>query len=136
MLLQPYLSFDGDCEAAFRFYAEVLDGTIEAMMTNRDSPVAGETPADWQDKILHASLRVDDEVLMASDAPPGMYSRPQGLHVSIGLSDVARAERIFNALAEGGTVQMPFEETFWALRFGMVADRFGTPWMINCEKPT
>ncbi|HEX6252572.1 MAG TPA: VOC family protein [Gemmatimonadaceae bacterium] len=136
MLLQPYLTFDGDCEAAIRFYAEVLDGTIEAMMPNRGSPAAAETPAEWQDKILHASLRVDDEVLMASDAPPGRYSRPQGLHVSIGLSDAARAERIFNALAEGGTVQMPLEETFWALRFGMVVDRFGTPWMINCEKPS
>lgn len=75
-------------------------------------------------------------VLMASDAPPGMYARPHGLHGSIGLSDVGRAERIFNALAEGGTVQMPFEETFWAFGFGMLVDRFGIPWMINCEKPS
>lgn len=136
MLLQPYLNFDGDCEAAFRFYAEVLGGRIETMMTHRDSPVAADTPAEWQDKILHAYLKVGDAVLMASDAPPGMYSRPQGLYVSIGLSDPAQAERIFKALADGGTVQMPFEETFWAYRFGMLVDRFGTPWMINCEKPS
>ena len=136
MLLQPYLNFDGDCEAAFRFYAEVLGGRIETMMTHRDSPVAADTPVEWQDKILHAYLTVGDAVLMASDAPPGMYSRPQGLYVSIGLSDPAQAERIFKALADGGTVQMPFEETFWAYRFGMLVDRFGTPWMINCEKPS
>lgn len=136
MLLQPYLNFNGDCEAAFNFYAEVLGGRIETMMKNSDSPDAAQTPAGWQDKILHAYLTVGDAVLMASDAPPGMYSRPQGVYVSIGLSDPAEAERIYNALAEGGTVQMPLEETFWAARFAMLIDRFGTPWMINCEKPS
>lgn len=136
MLLQPYLNFNGDCEAAFNFYAEVLGGRIEAMMKNRDSPVAAETPAEWQEKILHAHLTVGDAVLMASDAPPGMYSPSQGVYVSIGLSDPAEAERIYNAFAEGGTVQMPLEETFWAARFAMLIDRFGTPWMINCEKPS
>jgi PhnB protein len=136
MLLQPYLNFDGDCESAFTFYAHVLGGRIEAMQKNSDSPAAANTPAGWQDKSLHARLTVGDAVLMASDAPPGTYSRPQGVYVSIGLSDPAQAARIFNALAEGGTVQMPFEETFWAARFGMLVDRFGIPWMVNCEKPS
>jgi len=132
--VNPYLNFDGQCAEAFRFYERVLGGKIEVMMTHRESPIAGEVPAEWRDRILHARLAVGDQVLMASDSPPEMYQKPQGLYVSLNVEQSADAQRIFQALAENGTVTMPFEKTFWAAGgFGMLVDRFGTPWMINCE---
>jgi PhnB protein len=132
MQLDSYLLFNGQCEAAFKFYAQVLGGKIEAMMTHAGTPAEKQVPAEWRDKILHARLVVGDQALMASDAPPGRYDKPQGFSVSIGLNDLAKAERMFNALAENGTVQMPFQQTFWAAGFGMCVDRFGIPWMVNC----
>ena len=132
MQLEPYLFFNGQCEAAFKFYAEVLGGKIEAMMTHAGTPAEGQVPAEWRDKILHARLVVGNQALMASDAPPGNEEKPQGFSVSIGLNDLAKSERIFNALAENGTVRMPFQQTFWAAGFGMCVDRFGIPWMVNC----
>jgi PhnB protein len=131
MQFTPYLNFNGDCEAAFRFYHRVLGGNLE-MQTHGGSPIAGEVPPTWHSRILHARLVVGDAVLMASDSPPEMYQPPQGLYVSIGVQDVADAERIFQALAEGGNVTMPIGPTFWAERFGMLVDRYGIPWMINC----
>jgi len=136
MQINPYLSFNGDCEEAFKFYEQCLGGKIEFMMTHEQSPMAGETPAEWLKKIMHARLSVGDQVLMASDAPPGRYETPRGLWVSLGIKNAADADRIFAALAAGGAVCMPIAETFWAERFGMVVDRFGIPWMINCEKPS
>ena len=91
-------------------------------------------PAEWRKKILHARLVFGDNVLMASDAPPGRFEKMQGFSVSLVLKDPDEAERIFNAFANGGTVRMPLGETFWAIKFGMLTDRFGTPWMVNCEK--
>ena len=134
MQLNPYLLFNGQCEAAFKFYEKTLGGKIVEMMTHEGSPAAGQVPSEWRNMILHARLVVGDQVLMASDAPPERYQKPQGFSVSIGIKDPAEAERIFHALAEKGTVQMPIQETFWAARFGMLVDQFGTPWMINCEK--
>ena len=134
MQLNPYLLFNGQCEAAFKFYEQCLGGKIETMMTHAGTPAEEHVPAEWRDKILHARLVVEDSVLMASDAPPGHYQQPQGFSVSLQLKDPEKAERIFQALAEGGTVQMPIEETFWAARFGMLKDQFGIPWMINCER--
>lgn len=132
MKLDPYLIFNGDCEAAFRFYERTLGGRIEAMMPHEGTPAAEHVPAEWRSKILHASMTVGDQRLMASDAPPGRYERPQGFSVTIDVDDADEAKRIFDALATGGNVTMPFGETFWAERFGMVVDRFGTPWMVNC----
>ena len=135
MQVNPYLNFDGQCAEAFRFYERVLGGKIEAMMTHGESPIAGEVPPEWHDRILHARLVVGDQVLMASDSPPELYQKPQGLYVSLQVKRPAEARRIFDALAENGTVTMPFEKTFWAAGgFGMLVDRFGTPWMINCEQ--
>ena len=134
MQLNPYLLFNGQCEAAFKFYEQCLGGKIEVMMTHAGTPAEEHVPAEWRDKILHARLVVEDSVLMASDAPPGRYQQPQGFSVSLQLKDPDKAGRIFDALAEGGTVQMPFAETFWAARFGMLKDQFGIPWMINCER--
>jgi len=132
--LNPYLTFSGDCEAAFKFYEKCLGGTITFMMPYEGSPVADQVPAEWRNKILHATLAVGDELLQGADVPPQSFQKPQGFSVTIALKDAARAERIFHALAEKGTVEMPLQETFWAARFGMLVDRFGTPWMINCAK--
>jgi PhnB protein len=134
MQLNPYLMFKGQCEEAFTFYAKVLGGKIVAMMTHEGTPAEGNVPAEWRKKIIHARLQVGDMLLMASDAPPTHSESMQGFKVNIGVDDPKEAERIFQALSEGGTVQMPIQETFWAVRFGMLVDRFGTPWMVNCEK--
>jgi PhnB protein len=134
MQLNPYLTFNGNCEAAFRFYEKCLGGKIEAMMPHEGTPAEGHVPAEWRKKIMHARMTIGDEVLMASDAPPGRYEPMKGFSVSLQIPEPAEAERVFHALAEKGTVQMPIQETFWAQRFGMLVDRFGTPWMINCNK--
>ena len=134
MKLNPHLSFDGQCEEAFQLYEKCLGGKISFMMTFEGSPMADQAPPGWGKKIMHATLKVGDTVVQGSDAPPKQYEKPQGMTVAIGLSDPAQAERIFKTLAEKGTVGMPLEETFWALRFGMLVDKFGTPWLINCEK--
>jgi PhnB protein len=133
MQLNPYLTFDGRCEEAFKFYEKALGGKIEVLQTHAGTPVAEHVPANWVNKILHAKMRIGDTELMASDAPPDRFQKPQGFSVALHLKDPAEAERIFHALAEKGTVQMPLEKTFWAERFGMVTDRFGIPWMVNCE---
>ena len=135
MQMNPYLTFKGQCEAAFKFYEKVLGGKIVAMMPHEGTPAADHVPAEWRSKIMHARLVLDDDrVLMGSDAPPGMQEEMKGFSVTLGVDKPAEAERIFQALAEDGTVRMPIQETFWATRFGMLTDRFGTPWMINCEK--
>ena len=136
MALNPYLYFDGQCEEAFRFYQKCLGGKITFMMSWEDSPMAGQTPPGWAKKILHAALASDDGLLEGCDAMPGEYKKPQSFCVMLKPKGAAEAERIFRALAEDGTVQIPMAQTFWALRFGMVVDRFGMPCLINCEKPT
>jgi PhnB protein len=135
MQINPYLSFNGTCDAAFKFYEKVLGGKILMKMTYGDSPMAAQTaPAD-KDRIMHVRLAVGDVMLMGADAPPQFYEPMKGIVVSIGVDDATEAERVFGALSENGTVRMPIQETFWAQRFGMLIDQFGTPWMINCEKP-
>lgn len=133
MQLNPYLNFNGNCEAAFKFYEKVLGGKIVAMLTYEGSPMAEHVSSEWRNKIMHARLTVGDKVLMGSDPPPERYEEMNGVSVTLGIDDPAEAERIFHALAEKGTVRMPIQQTFWAARFGMLFDRFGTPWMINCE---
>lgn len=136
MKLNPYLMFNGDCEAAFNFYAQCLGGKIEAMLKHQDTPMAQkQAPAGWGERIMHAKLSVDGDVLMGSDTPPDQYTKPQGVSIALHIQDVQRAERIFNELSNNGHVTMPFQQTFWAYRFGMLVDRFGTSWMVNCEKP-
>ena len=134
MQINSYLLFDGTCEEAFKFYEKLLGGKIEALLTHEGTPAACQVPPEWQKKILHARMTIGNAVLMASDAPPGRYSKPHGFSVNIGVNSVNEAERIFRALAEHGTVHMPLGETFWAERFGMLTDRFGIPWMLNCER--
>ena len=133
MRLNPYLNFNGQCEEAFKTYEKCLNGKIEFIMTHEQSPMADKIPPEWKKKIMHATLRFGEQVIMGADAPPQYYQQPQGFSVSISLNDPAEAERIFKELSAGGSVRMPLEKTFWAERFAMFTDRFGTPWMINCE---
>lgn len=135
MKLNPYLSFNGQCEAAFRFYEKCLGGEIVFMVTYGDSPMAAETPPGSQKLIIHTTLKVGDQILQGADVLPERYQKPQGISVTLQIDAAADAERIFHALAENGEVQMPIQETFWALRFGVLTDQFGTPWIINCGKP-
>jgi PhnB protein len=134
MELTPYLSFNGNCAEAFRFYAQVLGGTIAFIQTFGESPAKDQVPSEWQDKVMHVRLVVGDKALMGSDAPPPHFATPQGISVSIQVGSVAEGERIFRALSQGGRITMPFARTFWSPGFGMAVDRFGTPWMVNCDE--
>src|SRR5688572_21009017 len=120
MKLNTYLFFNGDCEAAITFYEQCLGGKIEAMMRYDGSPAEQQVPAEWRGRILHACLIVGDNMLMASDCPPGRFDRPQGFSASVNVPEPAEAERVFKALAQDGTVTMPMEQTFWSARFGML----------------
>ena len=134
MQVNPYLFFNGKCEAAFRFYEKVLGGKIDFMMTYGESPEAAKMPAEMKKNIIHARMSVGDKTLMGSDAPPDRFDAAKGFTVNIGVEQPAEAERIFKELSKDGTIRMPMAETFWAQRFGMLVDQYGTPWMINCEK--
>ena len=133
MQINPYLSFKGDCEAAFKFYEQCLGGQLGAIFRYAGTSLGDQVPADWQDKVMHASVTVGEQVLMGGDVAPGAYEVPRGFTLSIQIKSVADAERIFHELAKGGVVVLPLEKTFWAERFGMLVDRFGIPWQINCE---
>lgn len=134
MQVNPYLGFDGCCREAFELYVKVLGAKLEMLMTHGESPEADHVAPEWRDKVLHASLSLGNFLIMGSDWPPEYQKAKQGFSVSLSVDSAAEAERVFSGLAEGGTVTMPLTQTFWAHRFGMLTDRFGTPWMINCEK--
>ena len=135
MKLQSYLIFNGQAETAFKFYETCLRGKITRMMRFGEAPGCENMPAETRDWLMHVRLEIGDQVLLASDCPPDRsYDGIKGCSVSIQLHDKAEGKRIFNALKESGTVQMPYEKTFWAERFGMLVDQFGVPWMFNCEK--
>ena len=130
--LDPYLFFDGTCAEAMRFYERTLSGKLETLMTQAESPMAGTASPGDGDRILHARLVFDGRVLMASDwmaARP--FERMQGFALSLSYPNVADARRVFDAFAAGGRVTAPLEKTFWAEAFGMLVDRFGTPWMVS-----
>lgn len=135
MQLNAYLSFKGDCSEAFAFYERALGAETLMTMPYGGSPMADQAPEGWADKIMHGRIRIGDQIVMGSDAPPGRYTTPAGMQLSLETPDEHEADRIFAALAEGGAVGMPIQETFWAKRFGMVTDRFGVPWMVDCQKP-
>jgi PhnB protein len=127
----PYLNFNGTCADAFKFYEQVLGGKIEFMQTHADSPMKDHVPADWQDKVIHVCLNIDGKHLMGSDAPAEQYTPAQGMYINIQVPTTVEGKRVFDALANGGKVTMPFAQTFWSPGFGMLVDRFGTPWMVN-----
>jgi len=132
MQLNPYLFFDSDCEAAFKFYEKVLGAKIEMMLRNEDAPESMPYLPERKKKIMHARMSIDGQVLMASDAAPEHFHKPQGFSVSLTINDPADAERKFKALSEGGSAIMLFGKTFFSKGFGMCVDQFGIPWMVNC----
>lgn len=140
MQLIPYLNFKGECEAAFKFYEKCFEGKIEGLFRYSEIPASDGAGCEgmsdeMKNWVMHASLRFNDNVLMGSDCPPEQFQPAQGTSLNLSINDPTKAEKIFNELADGGKVIMPFAQTFWAHRFGMAVDKFGTPWMINCEKP-
>ncbi len=134
MQLNPHVNFNGQCEAAFKFYEQVLGAKITFKMTWGEMPGADQFPAETHQLIMHATLAVGDQTLMGADAPPDRYQKPTGMTVAIHVKDKTEGERIFNALVQNGNVTMPFQQTFWSPGFGMCVDQFGIPWMVNCEQ--
>lgn len=131
-VLDSYLFFDGNCAEAMRFYERTLGGKIEMSMTYGESPDPAQCPPGSRERIMHASLLLDGRRLMASDTPAGQGAKGmQGFALSLSYPTAEDARRIFDALSDGGQAVMPFGKTFWAEGFGMVTDRFGTPWMVG-----
>lgn len=132
----PYLNFNGNGFEALGFYCKALDGKILFSQSMGDSPMGAQTPDEFKNRLMHGSFECEAGVFMASDGQPG---RPvitgDNVNLSLHFDDVAKAEKAFNGLAEGGKVLMPLQETFWALRFGMLTDKYGFNWMFNIDKP-
>lgn len=138
MNIQPYLFFEGRCDEAAEFYQRALGAEVLMLMRYKDSPEPqppGRLPPGSDDKVMHMSLRVGDTTLMASDGLCSGKPSFQGVSLSLTVGDAAKAERMFAALGQGGQVQMPMTQTFFASRFGMLADRFGVSWMITVGDP-
>ena len=139
MHINAYLCFNGTCREAFDFYAKTMGGKIEMTMMHKDAPKDAQGPCPpepgMENWVLHARMRIGETLIMASDAPAPHYQKPQGTCLSLNVSSAAEADRIFTALTPGGQIMMPIQETFYAHRFGMVTDRFGTPWMVIFPKP-
>ena len=136
MKLNPYLAFDGRCREAFEFYQKALGGEISFIQTIGESPMASSMPAEAHGRIMHVTLQIGDQVLQGADAPPRLFTKPAGFCVAAHFDDVAEGERVFSTLAQDGTIQMPFQSTFWAKGFGMLIDQFGTPWTVNAGHAT
>jgi len=133
MQMSPYLSFNGQCEAAFHFYELSLGGSLGALFRYAGGPLSDQVSADWSEKIMHGSITIGGQLLQGADVAPEKYEAPKGFSLSLQMTSVEEGERVFRDLAAGGRVVMPFEPTFWAAGFGMVVDRFGIPWLVNCE---
>jgi PhnB protein len=131
-MLNPYLFYSGNCEAAFKYYEKVLGGKIEMMLRSDEAPESMPPQPGFEKKIMHGRMSINGNVLMASDAPPNHFHKPQGFAVSLTVADPIEAEHKFKALCEGGSVNMPFGKTFFSQGFGMGIDQFGIPWMVNC----
>jgi PhnB protein len=134
MAVQPYLFFDGRCEEAVEFYQRALGAKVGMLMRFKESPEPpppGMVPPDSGDKVMHAELQIGDTVVMASDGSCTGKPSFKGFSLSLTAADATEADRLFNALADSGQVQMPMGPTFWSPRFGMVADRFGVGWMVG-----
>jgi PhnB protein len=135
MQTSTHLHFNGNCREAFDFYARTFNGKIVFAMTFGEAPGQEQVAPEVKNQIIHARIDLGGQFLLGCDAPGGRYQAPQGFNVMAAVEKPADAERIFKTLSEGGRVDMPFQPTFWAHGFGMCTDRFGTPWMVNCEKP-
>lgn len=136
MKLSPTITlhFDGRCEQAFQFYEQCLGAKVAFMLKWSDSPMAGQAPKEWGDKILHARIAIGDTGIVGGDVLPQHYHRPQGFSILLSTDDPAEAERMFSGLSQNGHIGAPMQKTFWALRYGMLVDQFGVPWEVNCEE--
>ena len=130
MQINPHVSFKGDCEEAFTFYERCFGGQLGGLFRYGGSPMENQAPDGWSDKIMHGSVKLPGLELNGADV--ASYEAPKGFSLSVQLANTDEAERVFRELADGGSILMPLEKTFWAERFGMVVDRFGIPWLINC----
>lgn len=135
MKLYTYLNFGGNCRAAFEFYEKHLGGKITMMTTHGEQPDANKVPADWKKAVLHGRIELGDTVVMGADIPPDRFQPMRSAYLSLLLDSDEEAERIYALLSEGGEIFMPMEETFFAHRFAMLRDRFGTSWMLLHERP-
>ena len=135
MKLYTYLNYGGNCEQAFRFYEQHLGGTITTMVTHGQQPNANDVPADWKNAILHARMNIGDTELMGADIPPERFQPMRSAYLSLVAASSDEAERIYTVLSDGGELFMPMQETFFAYRFAMLRDKFGTSWMILHERP-
>ena len=132
---QIYLSFNGNCEAAFRCYEQGLGATTGTMNRYGNSPMAGDVPSGWETKIMHGSITLGGITVAGADLAPGSYELPKGFRIFLEADDPADTERMFHALAENATIEMPLQQTFWSLRFGVLTDQFGIPWTLGCTQP-
>jgi PhnB protein len=137
MLVQPYLNFDGRTEEAINFYTKAVGAKLDMLMRYKDAPdmPRDAVPPGGENKVIHASFRVDDSVVMASDCYCKGAPAFQGITLSVTVKDEAEADRVFNALSEGGKVGMPLGKTFFSPRFGMLEDKFGLAWMVMVPAP-
>jgi PhnB protein len=131
MRINPHLCFDGQCREAMLFYQSLFGGALETMLTYGESPMASSIDPRWHDRIVHATLLLDDAELTGVDMIPGSYRRPQGFFVTVSVDGLGRAKEIFASLSKRASVRVPFEETFWSPGFGVLVDRFGIPWEIT-----
>ena len=129
---QISLAFDGRCEAAFRHYESCLGGKIQFLLTWGASPMAVQAPPGWGDKVVHAVIRIGDVEIAGADAPPGQYEPPAGFEIMLNVDDPETAESLFQSLSEKGRIKMPLQQTFWARAYGVLVDKFGIPWSVNC----
>jgi|SRR5579862_2048907 len=135
MQLYTYLNFGGNCADAFRFYEQHLGGTISMIMKHSESPNQAQVPAGWQDAVLHARMTIGGTELLAADVPPDRFQPMRSAYLTLLLSSTEEAERIYALLTDQGEIFMPMQETFFAFRFAMLRDRFGTLWMLLHERP-
>lgn len=135
MKLHAYLNFGGDCKQAFEFYEKHLGGKITVMMNHNQQPGLNEVPADWKEKVMYARMSLGETEIMANDVPGDRFQPMRSVYLSLTVDSIEEAERIHGMLADGGQIFMPMEETFFAYRFSMLRDRFGTSWMVINQKP-
>ena len=135
MKLYTYLNYGGNCEQAFRFYEHHLGGKISMMMRHGELPDASKVAAEWKSAILHARMSLGETELLGADVPPDRFQPMRSAYLSLIVGSTEEAERIYALLSDGGQIFMPMEETFFAFRFAMLRDRFGTSWMILHERP-
>ena len=135
MKLNTYLNYGGNCREAFQFYERHLGGKIAMMMNHGEQPGVNSVPPELKNKVLHAQLMLGDTELMAADVPPERFHPMRSAYLSLSVDNIEEAERIHKLLADGGEIFMPMEETFFAFRFSMLRDKFGTSWMILNPRP-